>query len=322
MKRKSALPSDLFSPRILTAPQKQSATRLFSMPALIGMLLCVAALLAIPATAVSQVPQGVFALTETGRYESSQAHDAPPKRKTPTPTPTPTPTATRTPTPTPSATFTPTPTATATATATFTPTATATFTPTATATFTPTPAPSPTPTSTPTATATATATATPTPTGAAVPQGVFSLTDPGIQPWATTLADPDVDGITIQQNWSDLEPTEGAFNWTFLDSAVAASGAAGKGVLLRIGTQFGKPAWVTTAIQNAGGSFFTYTNNGVSVSIPVFWDPTFLAKKTDMIAALGAHFTNNPTVKIISTSFANASYEDWYVPDTRTYVSE
>src|SRR5262245_52026955 len=147
MKRKSASPSDLFSPRVLTAPQKESATRLFSKPALIGMLLCVAAQLAIPPTASSQVPQGVFGLTETGAYESSQAPDAPAKKRTPTPTPTPT--ASPTPTPTPTATFTPTPTATATATATFTPTATATatftatptatFTPTATATFTPTP---------------------------------------------------------------------------------------------------------------------------------------------------------------------------------------
>src|SRR5262249_55505454 len=51
-------------------------------------------------------------------------------------------------------------------------------------------------------------------------------------------------------------------------------------------------------------------------------DPTFLAKKTAMIAALGAHFANNPTVKIVSASFANASYEDWNVPDTRVYVSQ
>ena len=108
MKSKSASPSDFFSPRVLTAPQKGSATGLFSMSALIGMLLCVAAV-AIPPTAVSQVPQGVFGLTETGRYESSQAPDAPAKRRTPTPTPTPTPTSTRTPTPTPTATPTATP---------------------------------------------------------------------------------------------------------------------------------------------------------------------------------------------------------------------
>src|SRR5207249_10529432 len=207
---------------------------------------------------------------------------------TPTASPTPTATATATATATPacSPTFTPT------ATATFTPTATATFTPTATATFTP----------TPTASFTPTPTATVTPTSTAVPRGVFSFTDSGVQPWDVVLANPDVDGISLRQDWSALQPTAGTFDWTFLDAAVAASAAAGKQVLLRINTQSGKPAWVTTAIQNAGGSFFTFTNNGVQTTIPVFWDPTFLAKKTAMIAALGAHFANNPAVTIVSTS--------------------
>src|SRR6185436_6796114 len=87
-------------------------------------------------------------------------------------------------------------------------------------------------------------------------------------------------------------------------------------VLLRIATQSGKPAWVTTAIQNAGGTFFTFENDGVSLTIPVFWDPTYLAKKKAMIAALGAHFTNNSAVKIVVASFANAVTEDWNVPHT------
>jgi hypothetical protein len=247
-----------FNPRVLIAP------------VLLGMVLCVVALLAFPEKAFPQVPQRVVSVTETGGQKSSYAPDAPPKRRTPTPTPT----------------STPTPTATATATATFTPT--------------------------PTPIATATG----------VPQGVFSITDTGNQPWSSVLANPDVDGITIRQDWSALEPSDGTYDFTFLDSAVAASAAAGKQVLLRINTQQNKPAWLTTAIQNAGGSFFTFTNNGVQTSIPVFWDPTFLAEKTAMIAALGAHFTNNPTITIVSASFANATDEDWYVPDTHPYVNQ
>src|SRR5207237_955451 len=59
-----------------------------------------------------------------------------------------------------------------------------------------------------------------------------------------------------------------------------------------------------------------FVDDGVSVTIPVFWDPTFLAKKKAMIAALGAHFTNNSAVKIVAASFANAKSEDWNVPHT------
>jgi hypothetical protein len=123
-----------------------------------------------------------------------------------------------------------------------------------------------------------------------------------------------VDGISIRYGWMDLEPTEGTYNWTYLDSMVASAAAAGKKVLLRIGTMSGRPVWVTTAVRNAGGKFFTFDDNGVQTTIPVFWDPTFLAKKQAMIAALGAHFTNNPAVAIVAASFANATSEDWNVP--------
>jgi uncharacterized repeat protein (TIGR01451 family) len=148
------------------------------------------------------------------------------------------------------------------------------------------------------------------------PGGVFSLSNTDRIANQTVLNNPDVTGISIRQGWNNLEPTEGVFNWTFLDSEVARAAAAGKQVMLRIGTQAAKPAWVTTAILNAGGTFFTFLDNGVPTTIPVFWDPTFLAKKTAMITALGAHFTNNPPVTVVVASFANCCSEDWGVPHT------
>ena len=151
---------------------------------------------------------------------------------------------------------------------------------------------------------------------ARAPRGVFSLSNSDRIANDTVLNNPDVTGVSIRQGWASLEPSEGVFDWTFLDSEVARAAAAGKQIMLRIGTQAGKPAWVTAAIRKAGGTFFTFYDNGMPTSIPVFWDPTFLAKKTAMITALGAHFTNNPAVRIVVASFANATSEDWNVPHT------
>lgn len=154
-----------------------------------------------------------------------------------------------------------------------------------------------------------------------VPLGVFSIANVGKQPQATVLANPDVDGVSLRQDWAGLEPTEGNFDFSYLDTAVASVGAVGKKVLIRIGTQSGKPVWVTTAVQKAHGLFFSFTAKGLPTTIPVYWDPTFLAKKKAMIAALGAHFTNNPTVAVVVASFANATSEDWNVPHTQPDVT-
>ena len=157
---------------------------------------------------------------------------------------------------------------------------------------------------------------------AQVPEGVFSIANSGLPPQDEVLADPNVDGVSIRLDWANLEPIEGNFDFSYLDTTVASCAAASKKVLLRIGTQSGKPAWVTTAVKNAGGLFFHFVSDGKNTSIPVFWDPTFLQKKTAMIAALGAHFTANPTVAIVVASFANASSEDWNVPHTTQYVAQ
>jgi hypothetical protein len=151
---------------------------------------------------------------------------------------------------------------------------------------------------------------------------VFSLSGAGNACRESILANPNVDGISIRQDWKDLEPAEGTYDWTFLDSEVGRIAAAGKQVILRINTQAAKPDWVTTAVSQAGGLFFTFDDAGVQATIPVFWDPTFLAKKKAMIAALGAHFTGNPAIRIVCASFANASSEDWSVPHTPDEVQE
>ncbi len=160
------------------------------------------------------------------------------------------------------------------------------------------------------------------PAMAKVPQGVFCLLPAGVACSAAALSNPNVDGIAIRQAWGDLEPSEAHYDFSYLDSEVARTTAAGKKVLLRILTQTGKPPWVTAAITAAGGQFFTFDNNGVNSTIPVFWDPTLLAKKKAMIAALGAHFTGNPTIKVVAISFANANSEDWSVPHTPPDIAE
>ncbi len=123
---------------------------------------------------------------------------------------------------------------------------------------------------------------------AAVPKGVFSLSETGSPCSPLILANPNVDGVSVRQDWKDLEPTEGTYDWSFLDSEVARVAAAGKQVLLRINTQDGKSESVTTAVTEAGGLFFTFDAEGVQTTIPVFWDPTLLAKKEAFVVALGA----------------------------------
>jgi hypothetical protein len=160
-----------------------------------------------------------------------------------------------------------------------------------------------------------------------VPRGVFCLLGAGEGTGRDSLvySDPDVDGIGIRQKWADLEPAK-AFTTGRIWNVTARAAAAGKAVLLRIGTGGGGcPTWVMDAVAAEplppSQKFYTFTHDGRSVTIAVFWDPVWLAKKTAMITALGARYSNNPAVKIVGASFANASSEDWNVPHTPPEVA-
>jgi hypothetical protein len=155
-----------------------------------------------------------------------------------------------------------------------------------------------------------------------VPRGVLSLTGAGASVRDTVLDNPDVTGVVIRQDWSELEPSEGDFDWTFLDFEVERATESGKVILLRINTQANKPQWVTDAVTEAGGIFFTFDDDGVEKSIPVFWDPTYLAKKKAMITALGEHLTDRSNLKVVSASFANATSEDWSFPHMPDEIAE
>jgi len=128
--------------------------------------------------------------------------------------------------------------------------------------------------------------------------------------------------LRLRQSWATIEPTEGVFDFSYLDSTIATCALHEKQVLLRVGTMSGRPAWVDAAVSQNHGKFFRFTDQGVPTKIPVFWDPTFLAKKKALIAALGAHFTNNHTVSIVVVSFANATSEDWNVPHTPDLIPQ
>jgi len=135
------------------------------------------------------------------------------------------------------------------------------------------------------------------------------------------LNDGRIAGLDIVDDWADVETTEGVYDWSFLDSELAKAQAHGKKVLFGIvsgGVNI--PDWLLVNYPDIQTFRFTDTNPyhstyGQQLTIPVFWDPIFLAKKIALIQAAGAHFASNPNIVIVGCAFANATTEDWNIPD-------
>jgi Beta-galactosidase len=153
-----------------------------------------------------------------------------------------------------------------------------------------------------------------------LPSGVYSLTPAGKPVNAAILTNPNVSGVSIREQWQDVEQLEGIYNWSYFDQQIIRAENARKKVLLRIPSGGeNTPQWVF----DAGVQTFSFVDTNryhdtynQTLTIPVFWNQIFLQKKKKFIKAMGAHFATNPNIVLVGTDCANATSDDWNVPST------
>jgi autotransporter-associated beta strand protein len=138
------------------------------------------------------------------------------------------------------------------------------------------------------------------------------LINPGkgfVEYWGPTSAyTNDVIGVGYNRcGWSTLEPTEGVYNWDWVDNLIAAYAAYGRKFAFGvINTDPGcTPDWVfqpgtnaTTGTVYPVGAASKVISDGYAV--PVTWDePVYLARMKAFIKALGEHYNGNPNIAYI-----------------------
>ena len=143
-----------------------------------------------------------------------------------------------------------------------------------------------------------------------IPKGIFAMSASD-----EILNDPRIVGMDVGDQWGDIEATEGVYDWSAMDDQLANAEAHGKKVLLRIRCGgINVPDWLLADPNVQLFTFFDY-NSGQQLTMPVFWDPIFLAKKIALIQAAGAHFAAHSSIQVVPCSFANAITNDWNIPD-------
>jgi hypothetical protein len=116
---------------------------------------------------------------------------------------------------------------------------------------------------------------------------------------------PGVSVIYLRIAWSYLEPQEGRFNWSVLDTPAQRWLDKGKQIALRITTSEGSPRYATPEwVRQAGAKGYFFTGgkgidpNGRAWE-PDYDDPIFLQKLDHFLAALARRYDGNPEVAFI-----------------------
>ena len=110
-----------------------------------------------------------------------------------------------------------------------------------------------------------------------------------------TYTNPNVAGLTFRTSWADIEPAEGDFLWTKLDTVFANAEKNGKWVELVLIPGFGAPAWAIQGVQTASFGVKYGPGKGENLLLPLPWDQTYLNRWFAFLKAVSARYQNRPS---------------------------
>lgn len=104
-----------------------------------------------------------------------------------------------------------------------------------------------------------------------------------------------VDGLAIRSGWSRLEPSEGIYDWSSLDLALAQVAAANKRATVHIlGST--NPQVTPSWLMAAGVKFYS----NIKGMDPVPWDAVFLQKWSNFLPKLAEHLRTSGQLAVIA----------------------
>lgn len=143
----------------------------------------------------------------------------------------------------------------------------------------------------------------------------------------SVLQKPDVNGISVLLPWRLLEPVEGETNFKPIDELLALCKEANKTMILRVSTcgvdnsaRSDTPDWV---FQDPTSRSIVYTGtDGNEHQMPIFWDPNYLAKWSNLINELGETYDKNPVIHSVGITGGGVGGGTNVVPDFVASIKE
>ena len=128
-------------------------------------------------------------------------------------------------------------------------------------------------------------------------------------------------GISWRFKWSDLETGDGTYTWDLVDSAIASTKSVNKKVMLRVISGIYSPVWVDAISRTLTFSSSLTPNPSIyppTLTMPVPWDPTYLAKWTAFIAAFGRRYSGDTSIFSFQVA-GGGMIGDMYLPRTTAW---
>ncbi|MFZ5829484.1 MAG: beta-galactosidase [Planctomycetota bacterium] len=120
---------------------------------------------------------------------------------------------------------------------------------------------------------------------------------------------PHVDGVLLRWGWADIEPKKGTYDFAPIERDIAPWVKAGKRVLIGLPLagqhNVDTPQWLYEEIERIN---FVRSGKGTHVSVPKYWDPSFVPRVAGMVRALGARYDKDPRIEAVMIGIGHIGF--------------
>jgi len=146
-------------------------------------------------------------------------------------------------------------------------------------------------------------TSSPTTSSTPASHGLYvALLENQVSKYPDLLNNKNIDGFQEITKWSDLEPSQGQYNWSQIDNDIRAVAAHHQHFSLDIATGAFTPSWAYGNDTSNAISFTIVSHNGGGKdlcdnnTIPIPWAPVYQTSVKQMIDGLAQHINSDPTL--------------------------
>jgi hypothetical protein len=133
-------------------------------------------------------------------------------------------------------------------------------------------------------------------------------------------------GVVARVSWGYLEPSEGIYNWTYLDAIQNLAQTSGffweievaSGAKIETNTPL-YPAWV---VADGAKTVTLHGDAGVPATICVPWDPVFQAKWHTLINAMAARYDTVQLLRAVQMTGVGRDAECYFCSNNPTYIGD
>jgi hypothetical protein len=113
---------------------------------------------------------------------------------------------------------------------------------------------------------------------------------------------PYVSGVALQIHWADIEPADGAPDWTQLDDLFAKATKAGKWVQLLIFPGFFSPSWALAGVKTDQFPLQYGPGAGKVEALPMPWDAIYLTRWLAFVKLVADRYGAMPAFKMVDAA--------------------